>query len=114
MSKIVAIRIKGRVGVPEKLERTFNLLRLKKKFSCVIVDEKPELLGMLKKAHGYIAYGHIGDGTIKKMEKRFKASTKNYALHPPRGGFKKSTKLQWPKGVLGHNKDINQLIERML
>jgi large subunit ribosomal protein L30 len=36
-----------------------------------------------------------------------------FRMHPPRGGIK--SKLQYPKGVLGDNKeDINKLIKRML
>jgi len=38
-----------------------------------------------------------------------------FRLHPPIGGFKKSIKKPFPKGVLGNqNKAINQLIKRML
>ena len=37
-----------------------------------------------------------------------------FALHPPRGGFKKSSKLLYPKGILGKNKNINELVTRML
>jgi len=35
-------------------------------------------------------------------------------LQPPRGGFKKSTKSLYPRGVLGENKGINDLVRRML
>jgi hypothetical protein len=35
-------------------------------------------------------------------------------LHPPIGGFKKSTKLAYPRGILGDKKDIAKLLERML
>lgn len=37
-----------------------------------------------------------------------------FRLHPPRHGFKKSIKLLYPKGVLGYNPKINELIQRML
>ena len=37
-----------------------------------------------------------------------------FALHPPRGGFKKSSKLLYPKGILGKNAKINELVSRML
>jgi len=36
-----------------------------------------------------------------------------FRLHPPRGGLKNS-KEPFPKGVLGYNKEINELVERML
>ncbi len=37
-----------------------------------------------------------------------------FALHPPRGGFKKSIKVPYPKGILGKNKNLNELIKLML
>lgn len=38
-----------------------------------------------------------------------------FRLHPPIGGFVKSTKQFYPKGVLGsHAEKINELIEKML
>lgn len=37
-----------------------------------------------------------------------------FRLHPPLKGFKKSTKQFYPKGVLGENEKINELIKRML
>ena len=36
-----------------------------------------------------------------------------FRLHPPRRGIK-NTKLSFPRGVLGNNKEINQLVEKML
>jgi large subunit ribosomal protein L30 len=38
-----------------------------------------------------------------------------FRLHPPAGGFKKSIKQPFPKGVLGNqNKEINKLLTKML
>ena len=37
-----------------------------------------------------------------------------YHLHPPIGGFKKSSKVAAPKGILGKNEDITKLVGRML
>ena len=45
-----------------------------------------------------------GDWKIKKF----------FRLHPPIKGFKKSTKKPVPQGVLGKNKDIAKLLEKML
>ncbi|HDI02955.1 MAG TPA: 50S ribosomal protein L30 [Candidatus Pacearchaeota archaeon] len=145
MKKLIVVRIKGLVGVPNKIKRTLELLRLKKKFSCVIVDDTKEKLGMLKKVKSYVAFGYVKPETVEKlllkrakkgkkkvtldekkvkefvskfMENKARLSELNidpvFHLHPPRGGFKKSTKLEWPKGVLGKNEKINELVERML
>ncbi len=38
-----------------------------------------------------------------------------FAMDPPRQGFKRSTKkLYGQKGVLGHNKELNTLVRRMM
>jgi large subunit ribosomal protein L30 len=38
-----------------------------------------------------------------------------FALDPPRHGFKRSTKkLYGQKGVLGHNKELNTIVRRMM
>ena len=38
-----------------------------------------------------------------------------FALNPPRHGFKRKTKTQYTqKGVLGENKELISLVERML
>ncbi len=38
-----------------------------------------------------------------------------FAMDPPRHGFKRSTKrLYGQKGVLGHNKELNTLVRRMM
>lgn len=144
---IAAIRIKGIVGIPKDIEKTLSILRLRKKYACVVLAEKPEIAGMLKKVQGCVAFGSLEKETfkllllkrgrlygdkiaeIKEAElDRFvndffdnKVTLKDiklkpfFRLHPPKGGFRKSTKLMWPKGILGnHNEKINELIRRML
>ena len=112
---ICIIRIRGQVGVDKDVAETLNRLRLKRKYSCVVL-EKPteEQLGMIKKVRNFVAFGEINEETYKKLkEKRGKKEKKFFRLHPPRGGAK--TKLHFPKGILGNNKEkINDLVGRML
>jgi len=133
---IAIIRIRGLIGVNEKVEETMNRLRLRKKFVCVIVRENKEIAGMLRKIENFVAYGKIDDKTlaeliekrgkslgnkkidakkvIEEMEKGKVESIKPFfRLHPPRGGLR-SIKEHYPKGVLGKNEKINELIMRML
>jgi large subunit ribosomal protein L30 len=139
--KIVIVRLKGLVKVDRKIQDTLSMLRLRRKNVCVIVDDTKEVMGMIKKVENYIAYGKIDKETLKKLiEKRAEPHNKRkvkdedvdsiftnkkklqdlgikpfFRLHPPRGGFKKSTKVLWPKGILGNqDKDINKLIKKML
>jgi len=109
------IRITGEVGLRKDIIETFNRLRLRKKYSCIII-EKPnkEQLGMIKKVRDFVAYGDIEEKIYKKLIEKRKTKIKNFfRLHPPRGGIK--TKIHFPKGALGdHKEKINELIERML
>jgi len=140
---IAIVRISGMVKVRKEIENTLERLRLKRKYSCILINLNKNLEGMLKKVRFYVAYGSIDKKTLVKLlkerarniegnkkelnikpediadkilkgEKLEKLGIKPFfRLHPPKKGIK--SKLQYPKGVLGNNKqDINKLIERML
>ena len=116
--KLAIIRIHGRVGLNKEIIETFNRLRLRRKYSCAVIENPTELnLGMIKKIKNFVAYGEINDETFKALNEKRKTKIKNFfRLHPPRGGIdaKKHFGVT-KKGVLGNNKDkINELIMRML
>ena len=68
---IAAIRIRGLVGKTKDVNNTFQRLRLRKKHVLVLLPEKPETLGMLKKVKDFITYGEIDKVTLKQLlEKR--------------------------------------------
>ena len=122
------------IDVNKDVAETLHRLRLRRKYSCVLVDEKSLVIfGMVKKVRNFVAYGNISEDTLKKLiEKRGQKVDKNkpiselknfkfeeanlkpfFRLHPPRKGI--NSKMHFPKGVLGDNKEkINDLIERML
>ncbi len=139
---IAIIRISGIINVDWDVAETLDRLRLRRKYACVVVREKPEIKGMLKKIENFVAYGKIDKATfIELIKKRGQALQKGkidaestatgflegktekklselgikdfFRLHPPRGGIK--SKVHYPKGILGNNKEkINDLIMRML
>jgi large subunit ribosomal protein L30 len=126
---IAVVRIHGRVDVNQRARETLDRLRIRKKLNCVFIDEKDAvLMGMVRSVKDYIMYGSVSKefvdrvvearGELKDKSKKSKKTLENIKpwirLHPPRGGFKKSTKLQVPKGIIGRHEDITKLIERML
>jgi ribosomal protein L30/L7E len=112
---IAVIRIKGRVELKTAAVETFQRLRLKRKLHCILIDEKDKIrMGMLNSLKNYVVFGEVDEKLIEEMKKKRKDENGVFRLHPPIGGFKKSTKLTYPKGVLGNNKDIAKLIKRML
>ena len=139
---ICIIRIKGRVGINEKVNETLDRLRLKRKYACVVVQEKKEIMGMVKKVKDFVAFGKISGEVLEKLiEKRGKPLDKGkkinpkaaaeilengkspeevnlkpfFRLHPPRKGIESKKHFGVGKGVLGNHGDkINELILRML
>ncbi len=141
---IAVIRISGLVEIPKDVKETLNRLRLRRKYKCIIVSRKPEMLGMIAKVRNFVAYGRIDRETlIELIKKRGKAlgnkkikieaekiadellnakiekGISEFGLKPffslhPPRGGINS-KMHFPKGVLGDNGEkINELIRRML
>ncbi|MBS3091999.1 50S ribosomal protein L30 [Candidatus Pacearchaeota archaeon] len=61
------IRITGMVNMNRDSEETLSRLRLRRKYSCVVINENKEIMGMLKKVRNFVAYGEIDKETLKEM-----------------------------------------------
>jgi len=139
---IAIIRIHGRVGLNRDVVETLYRLRIRRKYSCVVINPTKEQEGMIKKLRDFTAYGEISKKTFEKLinergqviDKSKKIDAKKiieelekgkkyeevnlkpfFRLHPPRKGIVSKKHFGVGQGVLGNNKDkINKLIERML
>jgi len=112
---ILVIRIAGQVKNKAKDNETLKRLKMNKKFTAILVDEKDVVrMGMVKAVGYMVAYGSVSDDFVKEMKKARKDKDGVFFLHPPRGGFKKSSKVAAPKGILGEHEDISKLVGRML
>lgn len=130
---ILVIRISGMVDIDKGIASTLDRLRLRRKYSCVVIEENDVNKGMLQKVRSFVAYGKIDDALLKELiEKRGQKIDKKKAigtvkdldfesanlkpffrLHPPRKGI--NSKQHFPKGVLGNHSDkISELVRRML
>ncbi len=116
---IAVIRISGQVGLRKRIAETLERLRLRRKYVCVVFDNPNEAqLGMIKTVRDFVAQGEITEDTYKKLvEARGKKDIEGnlkpfFRLHPARGGIK--TKVHYPRGVLGENKKMDELILKML
>ena len=140
--RIAAIRLRGITGVKHDIKKTMEILRLYRKNYCVVLENKPSYLFMLKKVKDYVTYGEIDDNTYKMLiekrgevyrgrEESYKGKIKYknfivldnkklkpfFRLSPPRGGFeRKGLKASFKQGgALGYRGDkIVKLIERMV
>jgi len=112
---IFAIRIAGQAKNKIKDEETLKRLKLQKKFTARLVEETDAVRnGMIESVAHMVAYGIVDKSFIEELQKKRKDKEGIYFLHPPRGGFKKSSKVAAPRGILGKHEDITKLAERML
>ena len=116
MPKLCVIRVRGTVHIKHDIRQTLELLNLKRKNNCVIVEDKPEIKGMIEKVKNYVTWGEINDETAKLLVKA-KGQVNVFKLNPPLKGFeRKGIKIPFSiGGALGFRKDkINDLIKRMI
>ena len=66
-SFIFALRLNGSFGTPTSMESTLSTLHLKSRFNGVLVENKPEVIGMLRKAKDYITWGEIKTAEIATL-----------------------------------------------
>lgn len=75
--RIAVIRIMGSIGVKKEIIDTFKLLRLYKKNYCVVIENTPYYIGMLKKIKHRSTWGEIDEETFNMLlEKRGKLAGK--------------------------------------
>ena len=138
---LVVIRISGMVEVPDTIQAALFNMRLRRKYSAVLMHDTPENIKWLRNVRDFVAFGKISEQNLAKLialrgealKSNFKIDAKAiisgldkksldelglkpfFRLHPPRGGIESKKHFGVGKGVLGDNKEhINKLLERML
>jgi large subunit ribosomal protein L30 len=137
---ILIIRISGDVEIRNDVKETLFRMRLRRKYSAVLMQDNEVTQDLLAKTRNFVAYGTINKEMLsellnkrgqaiagKKMD--VKAAIENiekksleefgmkpfFRLHPPRKGIDSKLFAGNKKGVLGDNKEkINDLLRRML
>ncbi len=136
---ILVIRISGLVQIPNDVQETLYRMRLRQKYSAILIDDTSENAKLLLKVRNFVAYGNISEDTLKaliaargeRLDRKqvsgaMKVPTNEsevdksglkpfFRLHPPRGGIDGKVHFGTRKGVLGNNGNkINDLVRRML
>lgn len=112
------VRIRGEIKINKDIKDTLNMLNLKKANTCVLLENNPSNLGMIRKVKDYVTWG-IVDAETEKLLKQISNAQKDNAfrLNPPKGGYeRKGVKKPFSSGgALGFRKnEINKLIKKML
>ncbi len=115
------IRISGQVNINVDVKETLDRLKLMKKLTCIFVEEKDVVkMGMVESVRDFVAFGIVDkklmDEIIAKRGRMDVAGKYRgfCGMHPPIGGFKKSTQKTFPRGILGKHDDISKLLVRMI
>ncbi|MDD5172094.1 MAG: uL30 family ribosomal protein [Candidatus ainarchaeum sp.] len=142
--KLAVIRIRGVRKIAPRIKKTMELLKLEKPNHCVLVNDSPQMLGMLGKAKDYVTYGPVDEATVltllkkrgrkgqellravldenalKKAAKEIFAGqkTSDYA-HPvfrlsPPSKGYRNIRATYPNGELGKREDMAPLLKRMM
>lgn len=140
--KIAIVQVRGLATVSNKVRTTMESLNLGSANNCVVVEDTPSNLGMIKVIKDFVTFGPISDDFFAKIVaargREFLAPTtdrnekyskgayfefngknyhKRFSLNPPSRGFeRKGIKTPFTMGgALGNRGEaIEQLIERML
>jgi len=67
MRKIGVVRIRGSMGVRKEIKDTMKMLRLHNKNHCIVIDNRPNYVGMLRKVKDYVTWGEIEEKTFKEL-----------------------------------------------
>ncbi len=65
--RIAVLRVRGKVHVREDIADTMKFLNLNRVNHCVIVDNRVEYTGMIKKVNDYVAWGEISADVLEKL-----------------------------------------------
>uniref|UniRef100_A0A7J3QDB9 Large ribosomal subunit protein uL30 n=1 Tax=Ignisphaera aggregans TaxID=334771 RepID=A0A7J3QDB9_9CREN len=67
---LAIIRLRGRVGTPYDVEYALRLLRLVKKYHCVVYPMTESIQGILNKIKDWVAWGEIDLDTLTLLLKK--------------------------------------------
>jgi len=66
---IAVIRIKGQVALRKTVKETLDRLRLRRKYSCIVIENPNEAqLGMINSVRDFVAFGEINEETYNKLK----------------------------------------------
>lgn len=67
---LAVVRLRGTIDVHRKISETLRLLRLHRRYHCVVIPDTPSYRGMLQVVKDYVAYGEIDHETLALLLRR--------------------------------------------
>ncbi|WP_069807014.1 50S ribosomal protein L30 [Vulcanisaeta thermophila] len=66
-TRIAVIRLRGLADTPPDVEKTLDLLRLRKRYACVIIDDRPAYMGMLRVVKDWVTWGEVSADVLTEL-----------------------------------------------
>ena len=60
-SRIVVVRVRGKINLDAGIKKTFDMLNLFNKNGCVVLDNTPSNKGMIIKIKDYVTWGELDE-----------------------------------------------------
>lgn len=67
MSKLAAVRVRGKVGAGEEVKDTLRMLHLTRPNHCVILEDESSSRGMLQKAKEMVTWGLVKPNVLEEL-----------------------------------------------
>ncbi len=67
MKRIAVVKVRGSIGVPQKVRETMQMIGLDRVNHCAIIDDRKNYLGMLQKAKDYITWGEPSPDALRLL-----------------------------------------------
>jgi len=115
MVKLAIVRIRGDVNLTGEIRATFQMINLLRRNACIVLEDTPCNLGMIKKVKDFVTWGILNEKGEEVLKNRNEGK-KFYRLNSPKKGYgRKGIKVSFNKsGALGYRAEkINDLIVRM-
>ncbi len=65
--RIVVVRVRGKVHIRKDIEDTMKFLNLTRVNHCVVIDNREEYMGMIKKVNDFVTWGEISPEIFEKL-----------------------------------------------
>ncbi len=70
MKRLAVIQIRGLINTPREVKDTLKMLHLTRTNHCVVIDDRPQYIGMLNKVAPWVTWGEINKETFSAMLKK--------------------------------------------
>lgn len=107
---IAVIRLHGEMNMRKIFKDTLNLLKLYKKYHCIVVPNTKPFLGMIARAKDFITWGEINKDCLRLLlEKRGKLPNKQPLTEAYVKEKLNSTIAQFAEDIFNSKKELKDL-----